>query len=365
MTLNVINAAELAAKVFPTITYTVPGYITQGVTLLAGKPKAGKSWLVLNIAEAVASGGMVLGEKVEQGDVLYLALEDSQRRLKRRLDQILPHSEKPARLHLATEWSRLDKGGTEALEQWCDSVAKPRLIIIDVLAKVRPQRGPNESFYDWDYRAITPLKKLADQRGIAIVVVHHLNKLQVDDPFDAVSGTTGLTAAPDSTLILVRGPQGTALYGRGRDIEEIETALSFDPVHGVWNALGNATDVRRTDERKVILRVIAEAARLPSEGNREGNRPGEDRLLSPREIADETGMKLQNVKVLLGKMVKAGEIKKIGYGKYAHPSYTPSTTHPPVTSITTVTLKEGNQGNRGNGGTGTVVPFRTNGAAHP
>jgi RecA-family ATPase len=95
--LNTITAAVLADKAFPTITYTVPRYIAQGVTLLAGKPKAGKSWLALNIAEAVANGGSVLGEKVEQGDVLYLALEDNERRLKRRLDQMIPYEEKPAR----------------------------------------------------------------------------------------------------------------------------------------------------------------------------------------------------------------------------------------------------------------------------
>jgi AAA domain len=346
MSLNVITAAVLAAKVFPSITYTVPRYIAQGVTLLAGKPKVGKSWLALNIAEAIASGGSVLGEKVEPGDVLYLALEDNERRLQRRLDQMIPHGEKPERLHLVTECKRLDDGGLEAIEAWCDSVAKPRMIVVDVLTKVRPVQRRNESPYNFDYRSISPLKGLADQRGIAVLVLHHLNKRQdVDDPFDAVSSTTGLTGAADSIMILAHGPQGPTLYGRGRDIEEIETALQFDKERGVWNALGDATEVRRTDERKAILKVIEDAARwLPSESNRNGDHTSDERLLSSQDIAAHTGMKHANVKVLLGKMVRAGEVVKAGRGKYCHPSCTP------VTTVTKLPPNESNPSNRGNGG---------------
>ena len=227
--LKLTTAAALSAIEFPEVSFVVPRYIAQGLTIIAGRPKAGKSWLGLNIAVAVADGDRVLNENVEQGDVLYLALEDNERRLQRRLNQLIPFGEKPERLHFATECTRLDNGSLEAIEAWCDSVAKPRLVIVDVFVRVRSERRRDESPYDHDYRTVLPLKALADRRAIAVVLIHHTNKRQdVDDPLDSVSSTTGFTGAADSILVLAKGSQGPTLYGRGRDIEEIETALRFD-----------------------------------------------------------------------------------------------------------------------------------------
>jgi hypothetical protein len=85
----------------------------------------------------------------------------------------------------------------------------------------------------------------------AVVVIHHVSKRQdYDDHLDAVSSATGFAGAADTILILANVPQGPTLYGKGRDIEEIETALRFDRARGLWTALGDATEVRRTDERK-------------------------------------------------------------------------------------------------------------------
>jgi hypothetical protein len=303
--LQTITASDLAAKCFPPIAYVVPNYIAQGLTVLAGRPKAGKSWLALSIAVGVAMGCRVLGSiKVEQGDVLYLALEDNQRRLQNRLNKLLP-SPKPERLHLATECPRLDAGGLDAIEAWCVRVPKARLIVIDVLGKIRSERGPSESLYDADYRSIEPLKSLADTHEIAVIVVHHTNKREeLSDPFDAVSGTTGLTGAADTVLILARDGLGITLYGRGRDIAEIEVALQFDSQTGHWALLGDADVVRRTDERKAILDALLDA----------------DEPLGPAAIADSAEMKSNNVRRLVGKMVKAGEVVKMGRGKYRHPS---------------------------------------------
>lgn len=310
--LTTITAAALATTTFAPLVYIVPDYIAPGLTILAGRPKAGKSWLALNFALAIATGGKVLGVQVEIGDVLYLALEDNQRRLQERLDQLMPLGQKPARLHFATECNRLDNGGLEAIEAWCASVPNPRCVIVDVFGRVRADRRRDESPYDYDYRTLTPLKGLADRLGIAVLVVHHTSKRQdIDDPLDAVSSTTGLTGAADTILVLAKSSQGPTLYGRGRDIREIETALRFDMARGLWEALGQASEVRRTDERQTILDVLREA--------------GEP--LSPTAIAAETAMKYPNVRKLLGKMVKAGEIQKVGRAKYCHPDHYTSPDH--------------------------------------
>ena len=180
--------------------------------------------------------------------------------------------------------------------------------MVDVLGRVRAERRRDETPYDYDYRSVTPLKALADRRGIAVLVIHHTNKRQdLADELDAVSSTTGLTGAADAVLVLAKTPEGPTLYGRGRDIEEIETALRFDAARGLWTALGDATEVRRTDERKVIVDALRD----------------DGGLLSPRDIADLTGVKVENIKVLLGKMVKTGEVVKEKRARYRHPLYVP------------------------------------------
>jgi hypothetical protein len=297
-----INAADLAACDFPPVAFVIPSYVAEGLTVAAGRPKTGKSWLGLGWAVAVASGGVAFGSiEVEVGDVLYLALEDNERRLKKRLEQMLPDVGKPARLHLATECPRLGAGGIEAITEWCRGVERPRLIVVDVFGKIRPDRREKENLYEADYRAIEPLKALADKLKLAVVVIHHTNKRDEPyDPFDAVSGTTGLTGAADTVLVLSRSSQGTTLYGRGRDIEEIETALSFDKITGSWTALGNASEIQRSDERSKLLQALRSSS-VP---------------LGPRELARITGLKDGNVRRLLGKMVSDGEIEKAGYGCY-------------------------------------------------
>jgi MarR family len=131
------------------------------------------------------------------------------------------------------------------------------------------------------------------------------------DPFEKVSGTLGLSAAADSTLILDRDGNGATLYGRGRDVEEIEVAVTFDADTCKWRALGKASEVRRTDERAAILAALADSTEP----------------MSPTEIADATRMSNQNVRQLLASMVKAGEVRKLRRGRYQHPDHQPPSDH--------------------------------------
>jgi AAA domain len=127
---HVFTAAALRTMPFPPVSYVVPGLIPEGLTILAGRPKIGKSWLVLDLAIGTATGQNVLGGiKVVEGDVLYCALEDNPRRLQRRITKLLSPlgGDWPERLTLATRWRRLDEGGVEDIEAWCATVQNPRL----------------------------------------------------------------------------------------------------------------------------------------------------------------------------------------------------------------------------------------------
>lgn len=301
------SAAELWDMDFPPVSWIVPDYIAAGLTLLVGAPKLGKSWLSLDVARAVAEGGFVLGDRhCVQGSALYAALEDNPRRLKDRLHRVCARKPTSA-LTIWTEMRMLDAGGLDDLRQWILAAANPRLIVIDVLNKVRSSQGKSEAPYAYDYRSITPLKELADEFGIAIIVVHHTRKAEAGDKLEKVSGTNGLTGAADTTIILDRDGEGVTLSGRGRDIAEFETAMEFDKDTCRWRVLGDAKEVRVSDERKLILEALE----------------GETTPMGPAAIASLSGMGVSNVSFLLNRMGKAGEVQKVGYGKYLHPDISP------------------------------------------
>ncbi|MGN9837471.1 AAA family ATPase [Nonomuraea sp. H19] len=115
------TADELMSMTFPETKYAVPGIIAEGLTLPAGPPKVGKSWLSLSTAIAVAAGTKALGSiPVEPGPVLYLALEDTPRRLQSRMAKILHGQPAPAQLTLATSCPTLPTGGAEHIARWLE-----------------------------------------------------------------------------------------------------------------------------------------------------------------------------------------------------------------------------------------------------
>lgn len=309
-----ITARELMAKTFPPIKYVVPGYVVEGLTVFAGAPKLGKSWAVLDWAVAVANGDYAFGSiACQQGDVLYLALEDNQRRLQSRLRH-MHVADAPERLTFATEWPDLDGDCISQLEQWLRSAASPRLIIIDVFAKVRGVGTQRDTQYELDYKFAARLQMLATLHGVAVVLVHHTRKQESEDPFDAVSGTRGLTGAADSVLVLKKdaGSQQPILYGRGRDLPEIESVLIFDAQEGRWSVLGDTGMVAHTAERREILQVLGRAIDP----------------MSPTEIAEALGKKRSTVNHTLTKLYEDGKVEKHSKGRY--------TLRPPLNSVHSV-----------------------------
>lgn len=299
--LATFTANDLQAMEFPPLEFVVEGLITEGLTLLAGKPKMGKSWMALDMVMSVAIGCETLGSRpCKKGTTLYCALEDNPRRLRRRMlqsygDQI----DWPVQFHFLTQMSRLDERGRDSLEDWIVE-HQPSLIIIDTLACVRPASKSNKE-YDADYSALSPLQKLAGEYGIAIIVIHHLRKMSGDDPLDMVSGTTGLTGAVDNVLVLDRKSDGATLYGRGREMEDIDIAMELE--NGLWRILGDTDTVRISSERKAIIEVLQKA---------EG-------AMGPKDIAEALGWPQENVRQLLKSMATDGELKKLSRGKYALP----------------------------------------------
>jgi hypothetical protein len=280
----------------PSIAWVEQDIIPEGLTILAGKPKIGKSWLILDLALRVAADG---------DSAIYLALEDNPRRMQRRLMAI---SDKRAStsLHLEFQHARLGDGGEERLKELLDANPGTRLLIIDTLARVRRRAGNLRNMYQIDYEALEPLHELAGSYpGLAIVVVHHLRKSESDDPVDLVSGTNGLTACAD-TLLVLRRSRGDAerfatLFITGRDVEERTLTLSREGGRITWEIVGDEAMSDMSSQRRSIYDYLA-AASAPSE---------------PATIAAATGLSPESVRHLLGNMVIAGLLRRVGYGRYA------------------------------------------------
>ena len=145
------------------------------------------------------------------------------------------------------------------------------------------------------------LHQIASNTNVAIMVVHHLRKAAAEDPFDQVSGSTGLTGAADTTLILTRkeGDGGCILFGRGRDLEEFEAGLEFDAMACRWKDLGDPVEAFASDTRQAIFEAI---------------RAGKT---AAKDIIAETGINADNIYQTLRRMVRTGDIKKGGRGTYS------------------------------------------------
>jgi hypothetical protein len=301
----IYTAAELQHETFLEVSYCVPGLIPEGLTIIAGRPKIGKSWLALDICIAIAAGRFCLGDRQPiQGDVLYAAMEDNKRRIQRRIDRLLSpfNASWPESLTIAHSWRRLDQGGVADIKQWSEQANNPRLIILDTLAGVKPIK--TREGYTEDYESLVELHRLASEKGVSIIVLHHTRKMEAEDPIDLVSGTLGLAGCADSVLIINRSSQGTTLYLRSRDIEDAEHAISFDKVGCRWTILGDASEVHLSNQRGKILILLEKA----------------DELLTPQEIAIGANMVPNNVWRLLGKMVEDGQVMKANRGRYYHPN---------------------------------------------
>lgn len=208
------------------IEYCVDGLISQGLFILAGAPKVGKSWLALDMCLSIAKGEKVLGKETLCGHAVYLSLEDSLIRLQNRLYELT--DEPSDNLNFAIMAESISNGLPEQIEYCRKRFDDLKIVVIDTLQKVRNE---SESSYSSDYKELSVLKSLADKLGIAIVLVHHTRKCSDGDPFNMISGSTGLSGCVDGSMVLIeskRGSRKAKLYCVGRDIENQEINVVFE-----------------------------------------------------------------------------------------------------------------------------------------
>lgn len=257
--LKTIDADTLLSTPMRKTLFVVDGLIPQGLSVLSGSSKIGKSWLMLWLGIQVARGQPVWEFETHKNDVLYLCLEDTYARIQSRLYQIA--DEAPPELRIATTSFQIGNGLEQQIEQYLSDFPKTKLVIIDTFQKVRDSKstGGKSGMYAGDYDDVTALKNISDKYGIAVLVVHHVRKLKdVSDPFNEVSGSTGITGAADTNFVLKRSranETGT-LLATGRDIAYQELTLKFDNRSHLWEL------VERKDMEDTLQNNWQEAYRL-------------------------------------------------------------------------------------------------------
>ena len=223
---NSKSCEEIMTTVYKPIEFVVDNLLAQGLYILAGAPKVGKSWLALDMCLSIAKGEKVLGQQTTQGTALYLCLEDSYVRIQNRLYEI---TDEPAeRLYFVIMSEAIGNGLEEQITDFKNEHYDLKVVFIDTLQKVRNE---SESGYGTDYKELSVMKALADKLEITIVVVHHTRKCADSDPFNMISGSTGLSGCVDGSMVLIeskRGSRKAKLYCVGRDIENQEINVVFE-----------------------------------------------------------------------------------------------------------------------------------------
>ena len=238
--LETITAEDLQNRTYEPTHFLVDELVPEGLHILAGAPKIGKSWLALWLCLCVSQGQPLWNFATAQGEVLYLSLEDSFQRIQTRLIDLTEDA--PPTLRFAIMADTLKHGLEQQIEQFLAEHPTTKLVVIDTLQRVR-SAGGDSNLYANDYQDVGLLKQLADQHHIAILLIHHLRKLHDDDPMNMISGSTGLSGAADSAFVLqknARSANAASLHCTGRDIPDRTLKLELDEDDHVWKLLADS-----------------------------------------------------------------------------------------------------------------------------
>lgn len=299
-----MTVSQLLTTTFKPRPAVIEGLLPQGLSVLAGRPKMGKSWLDVDMGLSVGTGEKCLGHEVDQGAVMLASLEDPAMRLQSRVQRLRPDWAKlPESIDCYFNWPRFNQGGDKALERWLDRHPKAKLAIFDTWNFVKPSRVAGRNMYDEDVDALAPVKRIADERSIAILLIFHLKKGKEDDVFDEISGSTGITGTADTIMHLARqrGQADAVLTTTSRVMPESELALQFDS--GIWTLMGDAAEYRHGLEKTLILTAIKEAGRP----------------MSPAELARDLDEQRDTIKKRMSRMATEGLLIARGAGKYDLP----------------------------------------------
>ena len=260
--LKTIDGQSLLSANLPPIQFIVDDLLPQGLFILAGSPKVGKSWLSLMLCQKVAVGGQLWGRSVEQGTVLYLSLEDSLARLQTRYRKYSVDG--TAALHFATRSRTLRDGLTAQVNHFICGKPDTRLVVVDTMQHIRGN-ATDKNLYVNDYNDMNILREITNKYDIALLLVTHTRKLEDFDPLNRISGSTGLVGAVDGVFILekeARSSNKGQLTIANRDTDGHVFNLQFETASCLWELLEE--EIAEYREEPLFPFLIALLADTPS-----------------------------------------------------------------------------------------------------
>jgi archaellum biogenesis ATPase FlaH len=259
-----ITGADLYDKQYQPRQFVLDGLIQRGdFVLLAGRPKSGKSWLVLQLVQSLDTGDDFLGRKTTASKCLYLALEDGQRRVHERLHI---RKWKPSNAALSFDCLPFDDERGEAgagLEQLFGTISEQgfEVVVIDTLRKAlsgKSDESDNATMGAILYR----IAEFAHNSGVTIILTHHTTKAAADDPFNTIRGAGAIRGAYDVGLVLQRekDEKEAQLHIESRDIDTDGMTIKFDKAQGwIYEGDSNALEKIRAGRKAIqALREMGE-----------------------------------------------------------------------------------------------------------
>ncbi len=253
-----IDGKSLYHQEFPPIQFAINGFLQPGFTILACRPKFGKSFLALQIAIAVATGNKAFGrfDVLRPGKVLFYSLEDGQKRNQDRLRELSPTDEALDNIFFVFEVeNKLLDGGMDEIESAVAEV-KPALLILDpffMLAGTKQGRN----FVRSEYEEMSFFRQLSARHGIPVLLIHHTAKQESEYTLDSIIGSTGTTAPMDAWMVFKVKDGHVTLDIGGKDGEGRVLALERER-NGGWRVLGDAVEHIENPEYQQILRLLDE-----------------------------------------------------------------------------------------------------------
>ena len=247
--LESITASELQGLDLPPMEYIVQDFLPLGLAILGAPPKSFKSYMCLDMCLCICQGFDFLGFQTKKSACLYMDLESTRRRPKTRIAQILKGATPPDNLHIVVKAKPIGKGFEEQLRQKIAEHPEIKVVVVDVFKKIRPPKKAGADPYERDYEDYGVMKQLADDLGLAILMVTHTTKMKhPDDPFNELSGSIGTLGSVDVALVLKkesREDETAKLYITGRDLEDQCYEIQFDKEEMRWKKLGTHKDMER------------------------------------------------------------------------------------------------------------------------
>ena len=306
LSLKLINASDLERKQIPPTNWAIEGFLPEGLTILAGAPKSGKSLLALNMALALSANAEVIGKKSKSvKNILYLPYEDSERRLQERIKKIkIGLSITDVSKTFFLEGGKPPKIDDEVLKEIGELIKENKLdmIIIDTLGSaIKNNRKKGLSPYLDEYELLNKFQRFALDNKVCVLLLHHTRKMKAENVFDEISGTRGISGAADANFVLQRNKYSGKLFIQGRDLEDAEYELELDKENLTWKFKGIINSISLSPEQQSILDAFDNDYEIE---------------YRPSEIAKILDKDDQNIRPSFRRLVSLGMLNQDNYGKY-------------------------------------------------